>query len=452
MSSNAHSAGPRLLPVMQYRDLGRAIAWLGSAFGFEEHHVVRAEDGSVQYAVVRYANALIMLGPVRGAELNGFMKQPDETGGAETQSCYLVVEDADAHYARAKAAGAAIVFELKEYDYGGRGYSCRDPEGHIWTFGTYDPWGAGTAGTRARRSIPPMPAAIAVLAILATAGWLTAVGLGGAAIETLETPSPQGIANQQQATAELNRVRAQREFAESALAEMSKQAAADREARQRVEQARDELSKQLAAARDERQKVEGGRDEVSKQVSVEREAKQRAESALGELRKDAAAERDARRRADQARAEAEKQVAAERDARRRAERALGELTKQAAADREARQQAERAAQNAKIQGDARKDVEGRFQQLQRDLERERNTVKTLQEQLRAASIAKEEATLAAQAALNRLAAQEATRGEAGGPVQGPAARAAPVQKEPPQPKPSGNVTREAVDPMPALVP
>ena len=67
-------------------------------------------------------------------------RQPDEIGGAETQSAYLVVVDADAVYARAKAAGAKILIDIKDEDYGGRGFTCADPEGHIWNFGTYDPW------------------------------------------------------------------------------------------------------------------------------------------------------------------------------------------------------------------------------------------------------------------------------------------------------------------------
>jgi uncharacterized glyoxalase superfamily protein PhnB len=54
----------------------------------------------------------------------------------------VIVPDADAHYERAKAAGAAIVYDIRDEDYGGRGYSCRDPEGHLWNFGTYDPWAA----------------------------------------------------------------------------------------------------------------------------------------------------------------------------------------------------------------------------------------------------------------------------------------------------------------------
>ena len=60
--------------------------------------------------------------------------------GVGTQSPYVIVPDADAHHALAVAAGAKVVYPLKDEDYGGRGYSCLDPEGHLWNFGTYDPW------------------------------------------------------------------------------------------------------------------------------------------------------------------------------------------------------------------------------------------------------------------------------------------------------------------------
>ena len=77
---------------------------------------------------------------VKDNEFNRLMKQPDEISGAETQPAYVVVPDADAHYARAKAAGAEILIDIKDEGYGGRGYACRDLEGHIWYFGTYNPW------------------------------------------------------------------------------------------------------------------------------------------------------------------------------------------------------------------------------------------------------------------------------------------------------------------------
>jgi uncharacterized glyoxalase superfamily protein PhnB len=68
------------------------------------------------------------------------MKQPDEIAGGQTQSSYVVVADADAAYTRAKAGGAKVVMEIRNEDYGGRGFSCYNLEGHLWSFGSYDPW------------------------------------------------------------------------------------------------------------------------------------------------------------------------------------------------------------------------------------------------------------------------------------------------------------------------
>ena len=91
-----------------------------------------------------------MLGPARDDDFGRRVKPPGETGGTCTQSCYVIVADADAHYKRAVAAGAKVVREIKDEDYGGRGYSCCDPEGHLWNFGTYNPWShKATPGARA---------------------------------------------------------------------------------------------------------------------------------------------------------------------------------------------------------------------------------------------------------------------------------------------------------------
>ncbi len=89
-----------------------------------------------------FGNGMIMLGSVLEVEteFGRLIKQPDEIGGFETQSAYVVVSDADAIYARAEAAGAEIVIEIRDEDYGGRDFSCRDLEGHLWNIGTYDPW------------------------------------------------------------------------------------------------------------------------------------------------------------------------------------------------------------------------------------------------------------------------------------------------------------------------
>ncbi|WP_348770347.1 VOC family protein [Pseudomonas aeruginosa] len=78
--------------------------------------------------------------PRRYAPCTGrLMRYVDEAGG-NTQSLYLVVADPDALFRSAQAAGAEIVIDIKDEDYGGRGFTCRDPEGHVWSFGSYDPW------------------------------------------------------------------------------------------------------------------------------------------------------------------------------------------------------------------------------------------------------------------------------------------------------------------------
>lgn len=129
-----------VIPCLRYRNAPDAIEWLCQNFGFEKRLVVPNEDGTIAHAQLGFGNGMIMLGSVVESEFGRLMKQPDEIGGAETQSAYLVVSDADAIYERAKAAGAEIVMEIKDEDYGGRGFSCRDLEGRLWSIGTYDPW------------------------------------------------------------------------------------------------------------------------------------------------------------------------------------------------------------------------------------------------------------------------------------------------------------------------
>ena len=129
-----------VIPCLRYRNAPAAIEWLCDTFGFEKQLVVPGENGVIEHAQLSFGNGMIMLGSVIDSEFGRLMKQPDEIGGAETQSAYLIVEDADVLYAKAKAAGATIVMEIKDEDYGGRGFSCRDLEGHLWNFGTYDPW------------------------------------------------------------------------------------------------------------------------------------------------------------------------------------------------------------------------------------------------------------------------------------------------------------------------
>lgn len=132
--------GGVIIPTMRYRDAPAAIDWLCRAFGFERHLVVPDGDGGIAHAQLRFGNGMIMLGSTREGPFDQLTAQPEAIGGKATQSPYVVVAEIDAHYARARAAGAAIVLDIKDEPYGGRGYSCRDPEGHLWNFGSYDPW------------------------------------------------------------------------------------------------------------------------------------------------------------------------------------------------------------------------------------------------------------------------------------------------------------------------
>ncbi len=142
MSDIAKNTKATIIPCLRYRDAPAAIEWLCDNFGFTRHLVVPGEDGSIAHAQLAFGNGMIMLGSVTklNNEYGMLVKQPDEIGGAQTQTVYAVVKDADAIYQRAKKAGAKIALEIKDEDYGGRGFSCYDVEGHLWSFGTYDPW------------------------------------------------------------------------------------------------------------------------------------------------------------------------------------------------------------------------------------------------------------------------------------------------------------------------
>ena len=142
MSEKSNKLGGRVVPSFRYRDAPGAIAWLCRAFGFEEQLVVPGENDTIVHAQLLLGNDMIMLGSANSHGGNAYdeaVRPPSELGGRVSGGSYIIVEDADAHHARAVEAGAEILMELEDAGYGGRGYSCRDPEGHVWSFGTYDP-------------------------------------------------------------------------------------------------------------------------------------------------------------------------------------------------------------------------------------------------------------------------------------------------------------------------
>jgi uncharacterized glyoxalase superfamily protein PhnB len=139
MSTRLDSFAPTVISTLRYRDLKRATEWLCRAFGFETHNFAGDGEGGVLYSELSFGTSTIVLTSAGDPQLRGLMTQPDEIGGAETQICYLVVDDVDSYYNRAKAAGAAFVSDVAADDSGNRSFTCRDLEGHIWTFGTYAP-------------------------------------------------------------------------------------------------------------------------------------------------------------------------------------------------------------------------------------------------------------------------------------------------------------------------
>jgi uncharacterized glyoxalase superfamily protein PhnB len=115
-------ARQHVIPGLRYRDAQAAIDWLCKAFGFVQQAVHEDEHGRLEHAQLTWGNGMIMLSEVRVNDFGRHIAQPDEIGGRETQCACVIVD----HYA--------------EKAYGGAGCSCRDPERHLWHFGSYDPW------------------------------------------------------------------------------------------------------------------------------------------------------------------------------------------------------------------------------------------------------------------------------------------------------------------------
>ncbi len=124
-----------LYPTLSYDDAQAAIEWLCRAFGFRRRLVVPSPDGGVRHSELSLGPGVIMVSSSRPEEGR---VSPRNTSGFGSGIC-VRVDDPDAHYARAKAAGATIIRELRDEEYGARGYMAKDPEGHQWYFGNYLP-------------------------------------------------------------------------------------------------------------------------------------------------------------------------------------------------------------------------------------------------------------------------------------------------------------------------
>lgn len=127
-----------VIPTLRYHDARAAVDWLCEAFGFSRHLIVDGDGGGIAHAQLRFGNGMIMVGSARDDEFGQLQVPP--SSGPVTQSPYIIVSEIDDHYAHAVSRDAQIVIEIRDEAHGGRFYSCRDPQGHLWNFGDYDPW------------------------------------------------------------------------------------------------------------------------------------------------------------------------------------------------------------------------------------------------------------------------------------------------------------------------
>lgn len=135
-----------ILPHITYQDVAAALAWLANTFGFTEHYRYGEPGGRVDGAQMYLGDAWMMLNRARSGRAS-----PAQIG-QQTQSLTVFVDDVDAHFERSRLAGANIVEELHETEYGERQYGVVDLEGHHWLFSRHardvspEEWGATIAG------------------------------------------------------------------------------------------------------------------------------------------------------------------------------------------------------------------------------------------------------------------------------------------------------------------
>ena len=133
-------SSPTITPGLLYHDAARAIEWLCRVFGFEKRTVIHGDESTVTHAHLTFGNGGIMLSSAEAYAFPNLCSSPREIGGVGTVEIIVYVSDPDTHYSRAVSEGAEIIIAIEDKPYGGRGYTCKDPEGHVWAFGSYNPW------------------------------------------------------------------------------------------------------------------------------------------------------------------------------------------------------------------------------------------------------------------------------------------------------------------------
>ena len=122
---------PNVFSVLRYADAPAAITFLVNALGFQVQSDHRTPDGAVTHADLAFGPSIVGVS-------SAAMSPADSPWARVRQGLYLVVADPDAFYERACSAGAEVVSPIADQSYGSRDFTLRDPEGHLWAFGTYD--------------------------------------------------------------------------------------------------------------------------------------------------------------------------------------------------------------------------------------------------------------------------------------------------------------------------
>jgi len=398
MNEVAHVAAGRSSPGLRYRNVGAAIKWLCSTFGFQLRSSVKDDNGRVTYAELSFGSTIIMVGAVSGFDIDGFMAQPDDIGGAETQCCYYVVEDIDAHYVRARRARCEIVIDLQTRPNGTRAFTCRDLEGHLWCFGTYDPYtkAADRASAAKGKALPSVIGAVAHQPAAKFPGHLPgrlAAGLSMAAIvsgivavwaygeawqssrEAGAAPAaligPERMLGKELAGPTFQRAikdarrrlaleRKSRRAAERASKLAQAAAAQERALRLSAEQTAKQLADQLARAQQAADEAQSAASKAQDKLAKERTASKpnanvRLVREVEEAQRAAADARAELARAEAAKAAAEREAKETRarltfvslNAKKNSEQAISEIRKQMLDEKAAREEAEREARYAR---------------------------------------------------------------------------------------------------------
>lgn len=162
--SPASHTPPTITPGLLYHAAPKAIEWLCRVYGFQPRRVVPGEPGRVLHAHLVLGNGGVMLSSAEDYGHPSMCRSPRQVGGVGTAEIVVHVPEIEAHYRHAVAQGAEILIALEDKPYGGRGYASRDPEGHVWAFGSYDAWAPEPAPQRQRATgtfevtMQPLPA------------------------------------------------------------------------------------------------------------------------------------------------------------------------------------------------------------------------------------------------------------------------------------------------------